>query len=99
MTPPSWWGGFSQLNWRVFKPLVAYARWDWIKGNGIDDTAFGGITRAKPREWDVVLGAQYLIWENFKVATEWQRREYENAFGNHEHVRGNTWTIRASIGF
>jgi hypothetical protein len=40
-----------------------------------------------------------MIWENFKVATEWQRREFEDAFGNHEHVRGNTWTIRAALGF
>jgi len=40
-----------------------------------------------------------VIWENFKVATEWQGREFKNAFGNNEHVRGDTYTIRAVVGF
>jgi hypothetical protein len=26
----SWWGGFSQLNWKAFDSLIAYGRYDWL---------------------------------------------------------------------
>jgi hypothetical protein len=49
-----WWGGFSQLYVQVIKPVVAYARYDWLQGNRFDDTGVGGSTPAvRPREWAV----------------------------------------------
>jgi hypothetical protein len=77
-----WRGGFHQLNWFVVPQVVAYGRYDWIRGNRFNDTGLGGITFSDPREWDVVLGIQYAPWENVKFALEGRHHEFrDNAIG------------------
>ncbi len=100
----SWTGGFHEINWRVFQPLMAYARYDWIQGNSFDDTSAGGVTRVKPRDWDVVAGLQYLILENVKVTGEYRRREFKNsltdpALPTGKRLTEDFFTLRLSLGF
>jgi len=73
-----WWGGFHQLNWFISKRAVTYARYDWIKGDRYDDTTAGGITKADPREWDVIAGLQFLVLENFKLIGEYRHHEFRD---------------------
>lgn len=105
----SWTGGFHEINWRVIPALMAYARYDWIRGNSYDDTAAGGITRAKPSEWDIVAGLQYLILDNVKVTGEYRWREFKNTLSDPaaaalgistgKRLTENGFTIRLSFGF
>ncbi len=98
----SWWGGFTQLNWKIVKPLIAYARYDWLRGNRFDDTEAGGVTGpVSPREWDAVGGLQWYVFENFKLLAEYSYREFRNNLSNpaHQKVNDNFFTIRASLGF
>jgi hypothetical protein len=75
----TWWGGFSQLNWRVLRPLIAYARFDWLRGDRFDDTGAGGMTGpVRPREWAATGGLQWFVLDNLKVLAEYSRHEFEN---------------------
>jgi hypothetical protein len=65
-----WRGGFHQVNWFVTPQLVAYGRYDWIKGKPFDDTVAGGITFSHPSEHDIVAGIQYAVFENVKLIGE-----------------------------
>ena len=74
-----WWGGFTQLNWKIVKSLIAYGRYDWLRGDRFDDTGNGGITEpVKPREWAAVGGLQWYVLENFKLVAEYSRHEFRN---------------------
>ena len=73
-----WRGGFHQLNWFINPKLVAYGRYDWIRGNRFNDTAAGGVTFSDPREWDVVFGIQYAWYENVKVVAEYRHHVFED---------------------
>ncbi len=73
-----WQGGFDQLNWFAMPNLVAYVRYDWIRGDRFDDTPAGGITFSDPREWDIVAGIQYALWENVKVVGEFRHHKFED---------------------
>lgn len=74
----TWQGGFHQLNWFAMPNLVVYGRYDWVRGNRFNDVPMGGITFSDPREWDVVLGVQYALWENVKVIGEYRHHRFED---------------------
>lgn len=77
----SWWGGFVQVDVKPLDTLVLYARYDWINGQSFDDTGVtingvsGETGPVNPRLWDVVLGAQYFLYENFKLIAEYRYGE------------------------
>jgi hypothetical protein len=62
-------------------PLVLYARFDWINARQFNDTdvtingVSGVIGPVRPSLWDVVAGAQYFLYENFKLIAEYRRGE------------------------
>ncbi len=95
-----WNGGFHQLNWQVAKEAMAYGRYDWINGKRFDDRTKGGVTVADPREWDVVVGAQYLINQNIKLVGEFRHHEFEDRSGtpNTAKIKDDGFTIRIMIG-
>jgi hypothetical protein len=74
----TWQGGFHQLNWFINPNLVTYARYDWLRGDRFNDTPFGGITFADPRQWDVVAGIQYAPWPNVKLIGEYRYRVFQD---------------------
>jgi hypothetical protein len=96
-----WWGGFHQLNWTISKKEVAYARYDWINGQKYDDTAAGGVTRADPREWDLIAGTQYLLLENFKLIGEYRHHVFEDRAGAPRTAKlvDDGFTLRLMTGF
>ena len=73
-----WWGGFVEADIKPLDALVLYGRFDWIDGRRFDDTgvtinAVSGETGpVDPRLWDVVIGAQYFLYENFKLIAEYR---------------------------
>jgi hypothetical protein len=80
----TWRGGFSQLNWRVNRKSMAYARYDYLSGDAYDDTTSSvngntGLTRATPTESDWVIGYQHLIEENMKFVAEYRSYKYDDA--------------------
>jgi hypothetical protein len=102
-----WWGGFDQVNWLVVpRKATAYARYDWIQGNSYDDTTSvdptgaPGITKAHPKEWDVVGGLQYLVLENFKLIGEYRHHRFEDTATNPSgKLTDDGFTARAMVGF
>ncbi len=97
-----WWGGFTQLNWKIATPLIAYGRYDWLQGDRFDDTHVGGVTGpVKPREWAAVGGIQWYVLENFKLMTEYSRHEFKNPSSSpsKQKLREDFFTIRAALGF
>ncbi len=74
----SWWGGFVQGEVKPRDDLIVYSRYDWIDGDRFDDTAVtingvsGSIGPVDPRLWDLVAGAQYLIYDNLKLIAEYR---------------------------
>ena len=98
----SWWGGFSQLNWKIVQSLVAYGRYDWLSGDRFNDTTVGGVTGpVKPREWAAVGGLQWYVLENFKLLAEYSRHEFRNSAStpNKEKLTEDFFTLRAAVGF
>ncbi len=77
----SWWGGFVGVDVKPLDPLVLYVRYDWINGRRFDDTgvtinAVSGETGpVRPRLWDVVVGAQYYLYENIRLMAEYRHGE------------------------
>ncbi len=73
-----WWGGFVEADVKPLDQLVLYGRYDWISGRRFDDTGVtisgvaGSIGPVHPRLWDIVVGAQYFLWENFKLISEYR---------------------------
>ncbi len=96
-----WWGGFHQLNYFFSKSAVIYARYDWVNGKKYDDTAAGGITRADPREWDVIAGLQFLVLEDLKIVAEYRHHEFEDRAGTPRAatLTDDGFTLRAMVGF
>jgi hypothetical protein len=97
----AWWGGFHQLNWFISPSAVTYARYDWINGNSFDDTVAGGVTRADPREWDVIGGVQFLVLQNLKLIGEYRHHEFEDRASTPRHatLTDDGFTLRAMVGF
>lgn len=98
----TWWGGFSQLNWKVVKPLLAYARYDWLRGNRFDDTTVGGVTGpVKPREWQATVGLQWYVLENLKLVAEYSRHEFRNSASepSGQKLTEDFVALRAGLGF
>jgi len=89
-----WHGYFSQLNWKVDKKSIAYARYDYVKGDPFDDTGVTrngvvGITRSTPKETDWILGYQYMIDQNIKLVGEYRNHTYNDyASGSINGVSG-----------
>jgi hypothetical protein len=97
-----WWGGFSQLNWMVVRSLLAYGRYDWLRGDRFDDTALGGNTGpVKPREWAATFGLQWYALENLKLLAEYNRHEFENTASTprKQKINEDFFTLRVSLGF
>ena len=100
-----WRGGFHQLNWQFAKPGIAYARYDWVKGDNINDTGVTvngvtGITNSTPREWDIVAGVQYLIDQNMKLIGEFRHHTFEDTAGPATaRLKDDGFTFRVMLGF
>jgi hypothetical protein len=97
-----WWGGFTQINWKIVDSLVAYGRYDWIRGNRFDDIGVGGVTPVvKPQEWGIVAGLQWYVLENLKLLGEYSRREFRNNLSTPatQKLNENFFSVRASLGF
>jgi hypothetical protein len=101
-----WQGGFHQVNWQINKKAIAYTRYDWVSGKLFDDTGLTvlgvtGITKAKPREWDVITGMQYLVMQNLKLVGEYRHHRFENRTGtpNTAYLKDDGFTLRAMMGF
>jgi opacity protein-like surface antigen len=101
-----WQGGFGQVNWQIAKKAISYGRYDWVSGNRFDDTTLAvlgltGVTKAKPREWDVVAGLQYLMMQNLKLIGEYRHHEFSDSAStpNTARLQDDGFTIRAMIAF
>lgn len=92
-----WTGGFHQLNCQPSKRVIAYTRYDWIKGNSFDDP----VTHSKPKEWDIVAGLQYLIQQNVKFIAEYRHDIFKDEANNPGVARLTTdaYTTRVMVGF
>jgi hypothetical protein len=96
-----WRGGFHQLNWQVAKETITYARYDYVKGDNINDTTVGGITNSTPKEWDVILGVQHLLSMNIKFVAEFRHHKFDDTASglNAARLTDNGFTTRVMIGF
>jgi hypothetical protein len=101
-----WHGGYHQFNWQITKKAVMYNRYDWVSGKPYDDTTstvlgVTGVTKAKPREWAIVVGLQYLILQNLKLIGEYRHHEFEDTASapNSSRLRDDGFTVRAMIAF
>ena len=101
-----WHGGFHQANWQITKKTVMYDRFDWVRGNLFDDTEttvldLTGVTKAKPREWDIVAGLQHLVLPNLKLIGEYRHHEFDDPAStpNAARLSNNGFTVRAMIAF
>jgi hypothetical protein len=97
----TWIGGFHQLNWFPVKKAVLYGRYDWVNGRKFDDGPAGGFTQAKPKEWDVVAGTQYVLLENLKLIAEYRHHAFEDqaATPRVAKLTDDGVTFRAMVGF
>ena len=101
-----WQGGFDQLNWQWSKTSIAYARYDWVKGDNINDTTVfmngvHGVTNSTPREWDVVAGFQHLLDQNIKLIAEYRHHAFEDraTTPNVSKLTDDGITVRVMLGF
>ncbi|MCM0080881.1 hypothetical protein L4X63_04675 [Geomonas sp. Red32] len=90
-----WQGGFHQLNYQPTKKSVAYARYDWLRGNTYDD-GHNGATR--PTEWDVVAGTQYLVTPNMKLAGEYRHHEFSDRIST-AGLKDDGFSAKFMVGF
>ncbi len=98
----NWWGGFTQLNWKPFESLIAYGRYDLLRGERFDDTGVGGVTGpVKPREWAAVVGLQWYPLANLRLIGEYSRHEFRNTVSSpsHQRIEGDFFTLRAALAF
>jgi len=92
-----WWGGFSQLHWKPLASLIAYGRYDWLRGRRFDDTALGGVTGpVKPREWAAVVGVQWYTLLNLRLIAEYSHHVFRNPASrpSRQEVEGDFVTLR-----
>ena len=104
-----WKGGFHQLNWQPAKTDIAYARYDWIKGDNINDTgvtlnSVTGVTNSTPSEHDFILGWQHLVEQNVKFIGEYRRHTFEDkatslAQPSIAKLTDDGFTVRVMFGF
>jgi hypothetical protein len=94
-----WWGGFSQLYWKPLESLIAYGRYDWIRGHHFDDTTVGGVTGpVEPREWAAVVGLQWYALVNLRLIVEYSHHAFRNAASlpSRQEVKGDFVTLRVA---
>ncbi len=103
-----WKGGFHQLNWQISKTSIAYARYDWLRGDAFDDTTrtvngVTGITLSTPKEHDYVLGWQHLYDQNIKLVAEYRRHVFDDTASgpgvSSAKLTDNGLTLRVMFGF
>ena len=104
-----WQGGFSQLNWQYSKTSIAYARYDSIKGDNINDKSVlmngvTGLTNSTPKEKDFILGWQHLVDQNIKLIAEFRHHVFEDNAKDASQpsvakLTDNGFTLRAMFGF
>ena len=101
-----WHGGYHQINWQITGKVVMYDRYDWVRGDHFDDTTttvlgISGITKAEPREWDIVSGVQYLVSQNLKLIGEYRHHEFEDKASapNTARLEDDGFTARTMIAF
>ncbi len=100
-----WHGGFHQLNWQFKKEGITYARYDYVKGDNINDTGVTvngvtGITNSTPKEWDIVAGIQYLLSQNIKLIGEYRHHTFEDTAGpSTARLKDDGFTLRVMLGF
>lgn len=60
-----------------------------------------GVTKARPREWDIIAGMQYLILPNLKLIGEYRHHEFEDSSStpNTARLKDDGFTLRAMIAF
>ncbi len=75
------WGGFVQGEVKPLDQLIVYARYDWINGDRFNDSnvTINGVSGTTglvhPRLWDTVVGAQFYLYQNFKLFAEYRYGE------------------------
>lgn len=110
-----WKGGFHQLNWQPNKTNIVYGRYDYIKGDNINDkaivssvTGLNGITNSTPNEKDYILGWQHLVDQNVKMIAEFRRHVFEDKATDNNvltpqpyaaKLTDNGFTLRVMYGF
>ena len=60
-----------------------------------------GITKAEPREWDIVSGIQYIVSQNLKRIGEYRHHEFEDRAStpNKARLEDDGFTARAMVAF
>jgi hypothetical protein len=101
-----WKGGFHQLNWQPTRNSIAYARYDYVKGDRFDDTSVlangvRGVTLVKPEETDYIVGYQHLIEQNMKFIAEYRHHRFEDKAGLPQTAKltDDGFTVRVMLGF
>jgi hypothetical protein len=103
-----WKGGFHQLNWQMSKTSIAYARYDWLRGDAFNDTnstvnGVRGITMSTPKEHDYVIGWQHLYDQNIKLVAEFRHHVFDDTATGAgiaaARLTDNGFTLRAMFGF
>jgi hypothetical protein len=101
-----WKGGFHQLNWQPSRTTIAYARYDWVRGDRYDDTGVvlggvRGITSVKPEESDYIVGFQHLLEQNIKLVGEFRHHRFEDKAGVPATAKltDDGFTLRVMLGF
>ena len=108
-----WKGGFHQLNYQPNKTNIVYARYDWIKGDNINDkgvlvNGVTGLTNSTPNEKDYIVGWQHLVDQNVKFIAEYRRHTFEDTATDRNalspqpfaaKLTDNGFTVRMMYGF
>ena len=108
-----WKGGFHQLNYQPNKTNIVYARYDWIKGDNINDkgvifNGIAGVTNSTPKENDFIVGWQHLVDQNVKMIAEYRRHTFEDKATDNNvltpqpyaaKLTDNGFTLRVMYGF
>jgi hypothetical protein len=85
---------------------MTHDRYDRVSGKLFDDTTatvpgLAGAPKAKPREWDAVVGRQYPVLQNLKLIGECRHHDFADSASapNATRLEDDGMTIRAMIGF
>ncbi len=104
-----WRGGFHQLNYQPNKTNIVYARYDYIKGDNINDTGASynglrGVTNSTPKENDFIVGWQHMFEQNVKGIAEFRHHVFEDTATDRTQpfpakLTDDGFTLRVMYGF